>query len=55
MSIDNEKNFEKLLLTNLVIYFQFLLLKWRIYLYIQIGVPESGNATVKYFIEILKF
>ena len=31
-SIDNEKNFEKLFFTNLVIYFQFLLLKCRIYL-----------------------
>ena len=33
ISIDNERNFEKLLLTILVIYFQFFLLKWRIYLY----------------------
>ena len=33
LSIDKERNFEKFLLTNLVIYFQFLLLKWRIYFY----------------------
>lgn len=32
MSIDNERNAEKLLLTNLVIYFQFLLLKWQIFI-----------------------
>ena len=31
--IDNERNFEKLLLANLVVHFQFLLLKWQIYLY----------------------
>ena len=32
MSIDNERNAEKLLLANLVIYFQFLLLKWQIFI-----------------------
>ena len=33
ISIDNEWNFKKLLLKMLVIYFQFLILKWQIHLY----------------------
>ena len=38
-----ERNFEKLLLTNLVIHFQFLLLKWQIYLYISKIVRKHWN------------
>ena len=46
-SVDNERNFEKLLLTNLVIYFQFLLLKWRIYLLPKPHKSSSSTAFIK--------
>ena len=39
--IDHERNFEKLLLANLVIYFHFLLLKWQIYLYANDPIPRE--------------
>ena len=41
ISIDNERNFEKLLLAKLVTDFQFLLMKWQIYLYTNDPIPRE--------------
>ena len=41
IGINNEINFEKFLLANLAIHFQFLLLKWQIYLYTNDPIPRE--------------
>ena len=46
MKLYNEINFEKLVLTDLVIYFQFSLLRWRIYLYIYHCVYKLDKNSV---------
>lgn len=49
ISIDNERNFKKLLLKMLVIYFQFLILKWQIHLYKKYIVSKHQS---KYWLNI---